>query len=104
MKSGLYRNPGGYVASSNSGRCMPDYRMRRHGGAGGVPRAWAARMTLSRTDRRVCRRIAPSLVVLLACLGLALPAEAQLCRGGPSFAVLPYHASLVAEAGDDTRG
>lgn len=44
------------------------------------------------------------MLTLLVWLGRVTAAEAQLCRGGPSFSGLPYQASAIAELGDDTRG
>jgi hypothetical protein len=53
---------------------------------------------------RDARTIGTSLLALLLWIGFAAPAEAQLCRGGPSFAALPYQVAAIAEFGDDTRG
>jgi hypothetical protein len=53
---------------------------------------------------RDVRTIGTSLLALLLWIVSAAPAEAQLCRGGPSFAAMPYQVSAIAEVGDETRG
>lgn len=63
----------------------------------------ASRMSHPFSRAKSSKVIAIPLLALLWIV-FATPAEAQLCRGGPSFATLPYHATGLAEFGDETRG